>query len=213
MKFRLKTYSEFLENISNNEVVKFENLHLNHAYGQDDYQLNAKIGKNIVAYANYSVFKGEVYINMIESIVKGKGYGRKVMLELARLYGYENITRNSFTPDGMKLRNRIDKELDFDYSKWRKEKSKHIKREEIAAIKNEPARKLIVDIVEFGYSDGFEKNLDKITNLQDYLKNYDMDVSDLAVIAEWIVDSEYNTHDELDEPPRYVFDYLTKLKN
>ncbi len=81
-----------------------------YSHGQTDATLTAhtKDGK-AAAYLDYSVFEGKPHIKMVESVQKGIGAGERLVDTLAEEYGYENIGWGMMTPDGFKLREKMDK--------------------------------------------------------------------------------------------------------
>jgi len=172
--------------------IKFTNLHIDHAYQQDDFRLEAHVGNHLVAYADYSEYRGQYSIKMIEALVKGHGYGKAIMHELAKMYGYENITRGNFTEDGFKLRQKVDKELGFDYDKWLESKNKHLTKEEtIDKIeKKYPSiAKFMSDLCLFG-KDAWLKLDRSVSNCLE--ADTDLDMNDIADIASWIKNSATN---------------------
>jgi hypothetical protein len=193
--------------------IKFTNLHIDHAHQQDDYRIEAHVGDVLVAYADYSEYRGQYSIKMIEALVKGHGYGKAVMMELAKMYGYENITRGNFTEDGFKLRQKVDKELNFDYDKWLESQNKHLTREETiekVEKKYPDVAKFMSDLCLFG-KDAWEK-LDR--SVADCLEaDTGLDLNDVADIVSWIKNSAINdnpTDAEVPYPVRADLEKLTK---
>jgi hypothetical protein len=99
------------ENIELSNYV-FDDMHMDNHHGQHDYKVVMKDKEgNKLAYADYTDYKGEITINFIESIIKGKGYGSMIMDYLANKYGYEKLERTNLTPDGVKMRIKLDKNI------------------------------------------------------------------------------------------------------
>jgi len=65
--------------------------------------------KKLLAKLFYEEEDGLVEIGIIESIVKGQGYAKVLMLYLASKYGYENLTRDILTSSGELMRHELDK--------------------------------------------------------------------------------------------------------
>lgn len=209
----ITTINEFKLILESN--IKFDNIHLDYHNNQNDYIINAKVNGEIVAYAEYSVYKGKVYISMIESFVKGKEYGKAVMLELAKLYGYENIERNSLTPDGIKLRKKVDKELNFDYDKYIEDQNKHINTDEISKIKNEFIKKIISYCIINGYTETYAKYKNEIQEFieSNNYKKIGLDINDIFDICEWVKYSIENNNNTTHDVPKDIKYNLFKLQH
>lgn len=168
-----------------------------------------------VAYADYTVLgEDEVYIDMIESLVKGKEYGQMVMKKLAEKYGYENLHRSSLTPSGANMRQKLDKHFNFNYDEYLKSKNKHLKPAVIDNIYNPVIKKFIQDIMERGYEYGWKENLHnpEFKDLKDnLLPEYDLDANDLADIAGWVIGSKSNDNHPSDDVPHGVMRDLSKV--
>lgn len=68
-----------------------------------------------VAWCDYKVKDGKVYIDYIETEYEGHGYGQMIMKYLANIYGYENLERGSLTPSGKVMRQKLDKHFNYNY--------------------------------------------------------------------------------------------------
>jgi len=211
----ITTINEFMINETYSKL-EFENIHLDYHNQQNCYKMNAKLNGEIVAYCDYTEYNGIYQISMIESLVKGQGYGKAIMMELARLYGYKNIERNNLTPDGQKLRNKVDNELGFDYTEYKKSLNKHLSNEESIdkiRIKYPLCADFMSEIILFDYSDTWLKwkNNNKIKNIEQELQNTDIDINDLSDITEWIKNSATNNNSTTESVPDYILEYIQKL--
>ena len=198
------------ENIELSNYV-FDDMHIDNHHGQDDYKVVIKDKEgNKLAYADYTDYKGEITINFIESIVKGKGYGSMIMDYLANKYGYEKLERTNLTPDGVKMRIRLDKKYNFNYDDYKNSLSKHLNKSVIDNIlKKQPIiGKFLQDIIKYGNSKTFEHWIDYLqkTNL---INKYDF--NDIAEIGEWISGSVTNDNPINDSPPEFITDLISNL--
>lgn len=200
------------ESVSFNDNIKFENLHINSHHDQHDYRLNAKLNDELVGYVEYAVFKDEVFISMIESLVSGKSVGPTMMKWLADKYGYENIERTQLTPDGMKLRKKMDDYYDFDYNKHKESQNKHIDVSIIEKIRNKHPliASFMSDMVLYGNDKTWTKWIDKIRSGVFNIPN-NLDINDIADITEWIKNSDTNNNDSDTEVPEPILKDLEKL--
>lgn len=196
-----------------NSHITFDNEYINFHNQQHDYILRAYVNKNLVAFAEYCEFRNKYYISMIKAVVPGYGYGKQVMLELARMYGYENIERRDLTPDGLKLRQKVDQELGFDYQKHKESQNKHINIEKIKQIKYPILKQFLSDIVLFDYDEGWKKNINKLKDFENSNEfiHLNIDLNDIAEIANWVKNSATNNHDPEINVPDYINNYLNKL--
>lgn len=207
----IKFFKMILENNTN---IIFKNEHIASHHGQNDYIINAFVDDEIVAFAEYTEFNDVYTISMIESIVKGFGYGKAIMLELARLYGYENLERQSLTPSGAHLRTKVDKELGFNYEEYKQSKNKHLSIEDTInkiKLKYSDVAKFMLDMVTQGSKFTWNKWKNKLNDLDKQLENINLDVNSLYDITEWIKNSKTNENDIEDEPPYFILDYLNRL--
>ena len=169
---------------------------------------------DLVAYADYSVVGDTAYIDMIEALEKGKGYGQMIMKHLAGMYGYENLERSSLTDDGAKMRAKLDKHYNFDYNRHKKDKSPHLKMEVIHNIKNPMIKNILLDLIENGHSNIWEKYRDnpEFIKLNDeILPQYEMDFNDIYDVSSWVRGSKTNDRYPDDEVPRPILKDLAKL--
>lgn len=201
------------ENIINEgDGLEFIDNHRDHAKGQDYHDITLKLNDEIVAHADYSVYNDVVQIDNIESIMKGKGYGQMIMKFLADKYGYENLERASLTPDGVKMRQKLDKH--FDYAKHIESKNKHLNPNVIENIKNPIIKGFVMDMVKYGYKDTWNKYLTnpKFKDLAKELEaNYNIDFNDVATISEWVKGSVTNNNLPEDDVPHIVLKELSIL--
>lgn len=188
-----------------------EDNHIGYAYGQHDYELLMfdKNKKELLAFASYSIYNDEVSLNNIESIKKNSGFGKILMAYLAKKYGYENIERKSLTPSGAKMRKDLDDLFKFDYKKHKESKCKHINPKELDKIQNPVIKKFLKDMVVIGYVKTWEKYGEKLRS-EDWVNKYDF--NEISEISEWIKNSVTNKNFMEDEPPQYIIDSLSDLK-
>lgn len=177
---------------------------LNYHHGQTDMRINMYKGNKRVAYALYSLYNGKVYFQIIESIVKGYGYGTTLMKHLASIYGYQNLERRSLTPDGVKMRARLDKYFNYDYQEHI---NKHYKPEIInkIGIKHKLVAEFLTNMINMGYEATWEKWLSSGKLTKDY------DWNEISEISFWIKNSKTNNHDIEESPPEYVDDFIKSL--
>ena len=161
----------------------------------------------LLAFVIYAIFQEKVYIQNIESKIKGKGYGTTLMEWLASKYGYENMERSSLTPDGVKMRSRLDKIFDFDYEE---SQNKHYKPELIDKFRkiNPKLGEFMELVYKNGRSKGWEMWLNK------YERQVEVggwDLNDIDEIVEYIRGSKEEGDIE-SEPPRWVTDIVDNLE-
>lgn len=182
--------------------------------GQDYISATLKLDDKLVAYADLVRFEDKIYINFIESVVKGSGYGKELMRGLAKEYGYENLERSGLTQDGLKMRQTLDKEFGFDYEEHLKSKNKHLKLDLVDGVKNNIIKGFLMDNINIGYELSWEKWLknDAFRHLNDLLSaEYDMDFNDVSSLSSWFIGSKTNDNDITDEPPHPVMEYLQTI--
>ena len=202
-KINIDNIYEILDN------YEFRDENINYHHGQyDNRVLMYDKSNKLLARLDYVIFGDEITISHVESIVKGKGYGKIVMIYLAREYGYENLLRSSLTPDGAKMRKELDNLFNFNYEKHLESKNKHLDPDILNTIKNSSIRKFLNDILSIGYEKTWEKWIDYL-NSSGLINQYDF--NDISEIAEWIKSSPTNINDPQDEPPHWVIDTLNKL--
>ncbi len=94
--------------------LTFRQDHRGHHGGQDDFTIYAFNGAQRVGYVDYTVFNGVYTISMVEvlPLAKGQGVGPALMHELAReADGWKNVDPAYMTDEGVKLFEKMDKEL------------------------------------------------------------------------------------------------------
>ncbi|MFW6246724.1 MAG: hypothetical protein ACOC22_00915 [bacterium] len=193
----------------NNYVFRDENIgYHNNQY--DNRLLMYDKENNLLAKVYYSIYEGEISITFIESVVKGKGYGKIAMIYLANEYGYENLERTSLTDDGAKMRKDLDNFYDFDYRKHKESKSKHLNPEIINQIRiNHPVvADFMRDMVGYGYEKTWEKWINYLSN-NNLINKYDF--NDISEITTWIQGSVTNDNPIDYDPPQFIYDDLNKL--
>jgi hypothetical protein len=196
--------------------IEYIKNHLDHNRGQDDYHMDMVLDDNVLAYVDYSLYRGKLHIKMIETVIKNKGYGLMLMRELAKDYGYENIERNQLTPDGMKMRKKLDDEFNFDYEKHIKNQNKHIKADVIKdiRIKNSIVADFLSDILLLGSDETWKKWL-KRSDYNDInnklVLDFNLDFNDISDISTWIKNSPTNNNDILQDVPYNIKNDLNKL--
>lgn len=176
----------------------FEDEHLGFNHGQHNFVVMMYDGQELLARCYYCEYGGLVYITFIESIVKGKGYGSMIMDYLANKYGYENLERSSLTPEGAKMRSKLDKKYNFDYMEHKKKLSKLFDVSLLNKIKNPIVKDFLHDMIRYGSEKTWEKWLDYIreNNLDE-----EYDFNDIADLSKWFKDSKTLEHSDDEEPP------------
>ena len=203
-------FDNITESVEFNNDIRFENLHIDFHNDQHVYKLKAYINNKLVGFVDYHLYRGEVFIDLIESLLPKHNIGPSMMKYLADKYGYENIERTHFTEAGMKLRQKMDDYYNFDYDEYKKSLNKHIDKSEIDKIKYPLVKQFLNDILLFGYNEAWKKNLDKIRNFNN--PNLELDFNEIADISEWIKNSPTNDNDPQDEVPDVIMNDLQKLK-
>lgn len=74
-----------------------------HHHGQTDIRLTARTSNGVAGYLDYSEWRGEVRINMINVMHKRQGVGTALVKELQRLYPATEIDWGMTTPEGTEL--------------------------------------------------------------------------------------------------------------
>lgn len=190
---------------------EFTDEHTGHIDGQDNYTaiMYDKETSKPLAKVDYVDYNDEITISLIEALEGGKGYGKILMIYLAKKYGYENLERTSLTQSGAKMRQELDKLFNFNYSDYKKSQSKHIDKSELENINDPIIKGFIIDLVNMGYKPTWNKWLDIITN-NGYYDKYDFNI--LGDVAEWVKDSPMNKNNPNEEPPEWVFELLDEIK-
>jgi hypothetical protein len=137
---------------------KFMDENVGYAYGQSDNRVFMldKTTNELLAKVYYTIYKEEITISFIESIKKGKGYGKILMIYLANKYGYEKLERNSLTDDGADMRKKLDDLFGFDYKNYKESLSKHINPDELDKIKNPIVKSFLKQMIRYGYEKTWE---------------------------------------------------------
>lgn len=210
----LEVLDEIIPNVINEaygDGVKYEEYFNDSYKGESFGGMDMFVNGKFVAKAEYSKYNDEIHIANIEAIEKGKGYGQQLMKHLASIYGYENLIRGSLTPDGAKMRQKLDKHFNFDPVKHAESKNRHLKPSNLDRIKNNLIREFLQHMIKYGYQEAWVNfmNTPEFKKLNDFLdKTYDFDFNDISMIAEWIKGSVTNDHDPEDEVPDWVTDKL-----
>ena len=193
------------------EGISFSDENTGHHNGQSDMISRMIIDGKQVAYVQYTKYDDKIYIQYIEANEKGKGYGVKLMDHLASQYGYENLERTSLTPDGVKMREKLDKKHNFNYEKHIENQSTHINPFDIDKIKDPIVKSFLKDNVKIGYEAAWAKWL-KNDEFNEFLQNHhDIDMNDVSEISKWVKGSKDNNNGPEDETPYYVIQDFNKL--
>lgn len=188
----------------------FEDEHKGYHHGQHDYLIRMfDKSKNLLAYASYSEFQGEITINIINSKVSGRGYGKILMIFLAKKYGYENLERKSLTDSGFKMRQELDKLFNFNYKEHLESKSKHFPKSIMFEISKKHPE--VAEILSNLYFDGHQEAWKKLSTKKDIPAYFEYDFDDIANIAEWIKGSKLNKNPRFEDPPEYVIELVDSL--
>ncbi len=201
---RNKLFENLLESISEFENFKFDDSSVNYHHGQTDMHVDMYAGDTLVAYCDYSIFQNKIYINYIESLIKSKGYGTTLMKYLASKYGYENLERRSLTPDGAKMRSRLDKHFNYDFEEHEK---KNYKPNILTLItkKHPLVGEFLTCMFHNGYEEAWKKYVDVLRD------NKEFDWNDISEIAFWIEGSKANNNPIDEVPPYYVKELVDQL--
>ena len=114
-KFIVTTIREYLNEAKNEP--RFE-IKSRAGDGFNDWEskiIRLYIKNEDVAWCEYKVKDGKVYIDYIETEYEGNGYGQMIMKYLADKYGYSNLERGSLTPSGRHMRDKLDKYYNYKY--------------------------------------------------------------------------------------------------
>jgi hypothetical protein len=209
----LTKFTEDYSKLDRNNIYKIldeydiNDFHIDNYYGQDNYEatLYKKGNKKPLATVNYVIYDDIITISIIEAFDKGKGYGKILMIYLAKKYGYENLKRSSLTQAGAKMRKELDNLFNFDYDQYIESQNKLIDNSEIDKIKNKYIKFFLHDLIENGnYAWQYAKDIEH------NIKPFDLDK--IAEIAEYVKNSEHSKGYSTEEPPKYVTDLLKKLQ-
>lgn len=198
------------EGLETYDGMSFHEDLYNYANNQSYIRCDVVVNDEVVAWADYSEYQNKIYINMIESNVKGKGYGKALMRHIAKLYGYENIERSMMTPDGFKMR----KELDTEFNYTHQEVNHHIEQSKIENIQIPLVKAFLIDMVSIGYSKTWKKYL-KYPEFKEandrLLRDLDLDFNEVSDIAQWVQNASENDNDPNEEVPDVIIQDLNKL--
>jgi ribosomal protein S18 acetylase RimI-like enzyme len=203
----LMTLNESIETYGG---LTFQEDYYDYNNQQDYIRCDVYLGDKKVAYAEYVRFDGKIYIDMIESLVKGKGYGMALMKHIASLYGYENMERSNMTPDGLKMRQKLDKH--FNYTP--KEVNNHIDPKTLNKIKLPIVKSFLMDMIKLGYTQTWEKYLayPEFNSVNKKINNeLGIDFNEISDIAGWIRGAVDNENDPKEEVPDFIIQDLESL--
>lgn len=203
--------SQLKETIEEYDGLTFQVDWHDYHHGQADGTTKVMKDGKVVANADITKYEGKIFIKHIESYVKGFGFGQKLMEHLAKLFGYENLERSSLTPDGVKMRQKLDKKFDFDYDKHQEAQSKHLDPSIIEKIKHPMVKEFMIDMMNNGYDVTWQKWLQNPEFKKVALGQGDIDFNDVSEITSWIKGSKSNEHHPDEEPNFYILDDLKKL--
>jgi len=189
----------------------FTDEHLDQYHGQDNYKavIYDKANDKPLAKVFYTIYDGEVNITFIESIEKGKGYGKILMIFLAKKYGYENLERTSLTQSGANMRAELDDLFNFDYEDYKKSQTNHLDISDIKNVKNDTVRAFMLDMVKYGYDTTWTKWIDYLVSSG---KNDEFDFNAISDLTVWFKDSKTNDNNPDDEVPEWVIEDMEDLK-
>ena len=190
----------------------FTDDHIDYHHGQNDFRaiMYDKSNNKPLAKVDYTIYQDEVNITFIESIEKGKGYGKILMIFLAKKYGYENLERTSLTQSGANMRAELDDLFNFDYEDYKKSQTNHLDINDIKNIKDETVRDFMMDMVKYGYDNTWTKWIDYLISSG---KRDEFDFNDISEMTEWFKNSKTNKHYPDDEVPEWVIDGMEDLKS
>lgn len=188
--------------------ITFKETGVNYHNNQLDLRMDMFDGDELVAYAEYAIFEKKLYIQYIESLKRGKNYGFELMKHLADIYGYGNLIRTSLTPDGAKMRQKLDKYFNYDLKSEIKKNSKQLSRTDLKKVKDDVVRQFLEYGYQFGYKKAFGKYIDELRSTG-YIDKYDF--NEIADILEWVegsFDDNQNYEDDLPYYTKITFDSL-----
>jgi predicted GNAT family acetyltransferase len=194
------------------EELEFTDSSYNYHHGQSDNVLTAKLGGKVVGTLEYSIFEGKIYVNHIQVNPEHarKGYATKMVEQLAKNHGYENIMPGMVTQDGSALLATLDKNYNYDRVKASK---KHLQRDSLVELlrKKSPEAALFFEsLLDKGAEYTYYTWRDK-TAMKDSIGG--ISFVDLDHLAEWTEGSKTNEHWEDEEAPQYVKDIIKKLES
>lgn len=182
----------------------------NYYGGQVDMSAWITYDGQVVAVSSLTLFEGVYNFKIIESLVKRKGYGLKLLVLLAQKYGYELLERSSLTEQGYKMRQAADELFDFDFNAYLDSQNKHLAADKvIKSIKNPIIASFLKDLIKLGDVKSWDKWLKNSRFLS--LINNKYDANDVVELSEWIKGSVTNFNEPTSEPPYYVLETLKVL--
>jgi len=197
---------------STDSGLRFHTDHTASYHGQSNYTLYLMRGDKKVGYLDYSIFQGEVQIDMIRVFENRKGYGRMLVDELSREYGgYQNIKWSGMTPDGAALQKAMDREKGFDRQEH---ENKHYKKASMVALikaRSIDAARFFEDITALG-SQATWKKWEPYLAERGYPTTIDgIDLNDLDDLSAWTRDSVENHHPSDLEPDDWTMRFVEQL--
>lgn len=107
-------------------MLTFVNNHLDYAYGQNDYELVAKDGQQVVGVITYAITPPEkvVYIQHIEvkPSYRNQGLGQQLIKQLLRNNLGHKINWGMTTPDGTRLKASLERQGYTRFFEWLKQR-------------------------------------------------------------------------------------------
>lgn len=89
-------------------TLTFKNIHLSGGHGQDEFALRLMRDSVTVGEISYTVYDGEVSVNMIDVYAQRKGHGKRLLRYLQSLYPTQEINFGYTTEEGTALINSLD---------------------------------------------------------------------------------------------------------
>jgi hypothetical protein len=165
-----------------------------------------------LANASCSLVEGvepKVVVHSIVSLQKGRGYGKILMLYLAKRYGYNNIETPVLTKDGEKMMSELDRV--FGPREQTSIGSKHLSKNIITRLAEQsPLDSQYLDnLVEYG-EEATNSTWDGYLNSSSGpILNWNPEL--LYLISTWIEGSATNTHKANEEPPAKIYSLVDSL--
>ena len=114
-KFIATTIREYLNEAKNKQNFVIKSRPGDGFNDWESKNITLFIKNDDVAWCDYKVKDGKVYIDYIETEYEGNGYGQMIIKHLADKYGYSNLERGSLTPSGRAMRDKLDKYYNYKY--------------------------------------------------------------------------------------------------